>query len=224
MDIVSMLENTGENRCYLSGGTDSAALWAYSPAANTVEALGSFSVTSSLVQHSSFYVDWLGESGAICVVGGSAGEDTQCFDIATGTFNAPNTDLPPLPGTLTEAADGQDGTDLWLAGGAYNGDLTTRTFFLDPSAAEWTEGARLIFPLKRLEGTSVDGILYVAGGDYYGDPMWFTQTLRPVIEPLPFQPDIDRDGDVDGVDLQAYAAGGVFDDIDGFAGEFGKVF
>ncbi len=222
LDVVSMLEITGENVCYLSGGRNSSVLWKYDPAANTLEQLGSFSVASSLQSHSSFYVDRIGTRGAVCVAGGLAGQNTQCFDIATGRFNPPDADLPPLPGTLKGAADLNNNGVLWLIGGRLNNHLTNSTYYLEPSATQWTKGPSLLFPLDRFEGAALDNTLYVAGGGLYDKPTWFTQVLRPVIQPQSFELDDDGDGDVDGLDLRVYVNTGVFTNMEAFAQAFGK--
>jgi hypothetical protein len=94
---------------------------------------------------------------------------------------------------------------LWVLGGRYDGDLTHRTFYLDPDATSWSEGPSLLYPVQHAQAASIDGTLYLVGGEYYGDATWFTQVLVPRLP----AGDTDNDGDIDGADLARFAV--VFD-------------
>jgi hypothetical protein len=198
LDIVSMLNHTGQNICYISGGMDSSTLWEYHPDTNTIINLGDFTIAESLHDHVSFYVNWIGSSGAVCVTGGfEAASNTQCYDIATGSFGPPNTDIPQLPGAIESAADIQANDDLWIVGGEFNGDPSYRTYYFNSAQTDWIRGPSLIYPVKWAEGAFLNDTLYLVGGHYAGDPTQFTQVLYPAIS-------IDTDGD------------GIYNTIDGY--------
>ena len=125
-DIVSMLQHTGENVCYISGGAtinaggNQRTLYAYHPDTNTVDNLGQYTYSSvGFSMHFSWWVPWVGTSGAICVGGGVDANNavysaTQCYDLATHVFHPPNSDLGPLPEPWW------GGGDAWaIQGGEY---------------------------------------------------------------------------------------------------------
>lgn len=194
-DMVSLLTHTGDNVCYLTGGQsrDSSGvdnhrwLWEYRPDSNTMQFLGDFTHVDSFWEHASFFVPWIGKRGAICVVGGVGyddGEyhsdgfrDTQCYDIHAGVFRLPNTDIPPLPTPIKQAADLQLGHALWIAGGKHNGNSSARTYALTPNDTYWKHDSKLFLSVSECEGVAANGDLYVCGGWYYSTRTWFTQRL-----------------------------------------------
>ena len=133
-DTLSMMNYTGENVCYVSGGAtapgggNTSALYAYYPDTNTAVNLGDFNYLSGgFAFHASWYAPWIGSVGAVCVGGGVNASsvvsgDTQCYDIGAGVFNAANADLGALPAGLWGMADGMlfEGGDyqLWVSNGA----------------------------------------------------------------------------------------------------------
>jgi len=198
LEIVSMLNHTGQNICYISGGTGSSTLWEYHPDTNTIINLGNFTIAESLYDHVSFYVNWIGSSGALCVAGGvGVAGSTQCYDIASSSFRPPNTDIPQLPGAIESAADIQDNGDLWVVGGEFNGDRSYRTYYFNSAQTDWVQGPSLIYPVKWAEGAFLNDALYLVGGDYVSDPTRFTQVLYPATS-------IDTDDD------------GIYNTIDGY--------
>jgi subtilisin family serine protease len=188
-DIASVWRYTGENVCYISGGAttpgggNTSALYAYYPDTNTVENLGTFNyLAQGFAFHASWYVPWIGASGAICVGGGvNAGSvvsgDTQCYDIAAGVFNAVNADLGPLPAGLWGMADGvlyEDGDyQLWVAQGADAAfALWPNSAFYSQNDGQWYLGPTPPRTGYRVEGTNIaaaDGCsFYVVGGSSGG--------------------------------------------------------
>ena len=174
------------NVCYISGGATSSlpgggdltSLYAYYPESNTATLLGDFThIITGFNHHASWYVDWLGTDGSVCVGGGIDStdmiySDTQCYDIASGTFNPPNADLGPLPVPLWGMADAEkwhDGNQqLWLLGGADTvsiGDpATPATAFYSQADGAWLPGPPLREGVHRMEGATVGGDVYVEGG------------------------------------------------------------
>jgi len=125
VDVVSMLRHTGENVCYLSGGSsggsggDSNALYAYYPDTGELSHLGDYTYASSGVsRHFSWYVPWVG-GGAICIAGGADNSftshvDSQCYVLTTKVFNAPNADLGPLPQAWSAGGDAKFTRNPWI--------------------------------------------------------------------------------------------------------------
>ena len=170
------------NVCYISGGAtvpgggDLTTLYAYYPATNTAALLGNFThILSGFDHHVSWYVPWLGLNGSVCVGGGvdssdTVYADTQCYDIASSSFNSPNSDLGPLPVALWGMADAEKyhGTDhqLWLAGGVED-DFTTisaASYFYSQRDRTWYQGPPLKKAAFRFEADGIGGDLYAEGG------------------------------------------------------------
>jgi len=188
-DIVSLLNVTGENVCYISGGATTTGggnvnnLWEYRPDTNISIYLNNFTHhPSGFDFHASWFVPWVGSSGAVCVGGGidrNSGvvADSQCYDLATGTFNPPNADLGPLPEPWWGMADGwmmyQGRYQIWIANGvSQNGALLPASAYADETTGGFVYGPAPSIGLYRLEG---DG-----GGDQFyvgqGAAGWFNAT------------------------------------------------
>lgn len=178
-DIAVDREN---NICYISGGAtlpgggNLKSLYAYYPDSNTAAYLGEFDhIPSGFSHHASWYVPWLGTDGSVCVGGGvdvmgTAYGDTQCYDLATGTFHLPNSDLGLLPVPLwgmadAERAQGRD-HELWIAGGA-EADFATlhpASYFFSERDWTWYEGPLLQKRVFRFEADGKENGLYALGG------------------------------------------------------------
>jgi hypothetical protein len=185
-DVVSMYGPAGENVCYLTGGSTQSGgggevrdLWAYYPATSITVYLGSFSQQLlPFNHHASWYVPWVGAEGAICVAGGLGTSsskditDSQCYDLATETFNTPNSDLGPLPEPVFAVADGwkvHNGLhQIWLAGGQTGvHELEGRTVYADELTGGFVYGPELGSRTKYPEGDSWRGHFFVHGGIAY---------------------------------------------------------
>ena len=178
-DVAVDREN---NICYISGGAttpgggDLRSLYAYYPDSNTVVNLGEFDhIPSGFAHHASWYVPWLGLNGSVCVGGGIdasgvAYGDTQCYDLATGVFNTPNSDLGTLPLSLWGMADAEKyhGTDheLWIVGGVEDDFSTLHplSYFYSKRDRTWYEGPLLQRTVFRFEADAVGEDLYAVGG------------------------------------------------------------
>jgi hypothetical protein len=181
-DIVSMLSVTGENICYLSGGATTSGggnvnnLWEYHPDTNTSIFLGDFThhYPTGFDFHASWYVPWIGAQGAICVAGGIDSNsvrlsDSQCYDRQAATFNAPNSDLGPLPEPWWGMADGWQVDNghyqIWLANGvAQDGRLLPISAYADETTGGFVYGPEIPQALYRLEGDGYDGRFFTLGG------------------------------------------------------------
>lgn len=191
MDITSLYNVTRENVCYLSGGATQTGggnvnnLWAYYPDTNITIYLGNFTYhPAGFDFHASWYVPWIGDAGAICVGGGADSQgnviaDTQCYDLATGGFRAPNADLGPLPEPWWGMADGwkiHNGRyQIWIANGvAQDWSLIGATAYADESTGGFVYGPPPLTSLYRLEGDSWLGHFYAEQGSSGG----FTHTAN----------------------------------------------
>ena len=188
-DAVSLLNHTGENTCYLSGGSTEEGggrtkdLWTYYPATNTIGPYKSFSASIWFGFHASWYVPWVGSSGAICVGGGvdhnsQINSATQCYDLATETFNAANADLGPLPEPWWGMADGWQTYNgqhqIWLANGvSQDGQLLPASAYASETSGGFVYGPELPVELYRLEGTGYNGQFFTVGGSQGG--FWYSQ-------------------------------------------------
>lgn len=197
-DVVSMLQHTGENVCYLSGGATSPGggntrdLWKYYPAENVAEYLGHFKSTTPFDFHASWYVPWVGAAGAICVAGGvdqssTVLDMTQCYDLQTHTFRSPNVDLGTLPEPWWGMADGwrdtREGYELWVANGADSAfALLPASAFIRDDMNTFIYGPPVPVGLYRLEGDAWGKDFYTLGGSSGGFASTPT-TLRLVFCP-----------------------------------------
>lgn len=180
-DIVSLLNVTGENVCYISGGATQEGggnvknLWWYRPDINQTVFLNNFSlVNTGFNFHASWYVPWVGNSGAICVGGGidfksSVISATQCYDLETSTFRGVNADLGPLPEPWWGMADGwqtyHGRHQIWIANGvAQNGTLLPASAYADETTGGFVYGPELPVGLYRLEGDGWNGHFYAEQG------------------------------------------------------------
>lgn len=194
-DVVSLLNNPSvkagveKNVCYLSGGSTQEGggrtkdLWTYYPETNTIGPYRAFPADVWFGFHASWYVPWVGEKGAICVGGGvdhnhQINDTTQCYDLATQSFNALNADLGPLPERWWGMADGwqvQDGRyQIWIANGvAQDGTLLPASAYADETTGGFGYGPGLPVGLYRLEGDGYDGQFYTVGGSQGG--FWYSK-------------------------------------------------
>ena len=184
-DVTSLYAPTGENVCFLSGGSTREGggrvrdLWSYYPATNTTNYLGSFSQQVLPFDfHASWYVPWVGASGSICVGGGVDHNHqfitaTQCYDLAAGTFNLPNADLGPLPEPWWGMADGWKEHNalyqIWIANGvAKDGTLIGKSAYADETTGGFVYGPEPAVEHYRLEGDGWMGHLYLEQGSKGG--------------------------------------------------------
>jgi hypothetical protein len=179
-DIVSMLQHTGQNVCYLSGGSTEEGggrtrdLWRYHPATNTAEYVGAYGASIWFGFHASWYVPWIGIDGAICVAGGvdhnhQISNSTQCYDIAANAFRGLNADLGTLPEPWWGMADGWQITpehhELWIAGGvAQDGTLLPASAYIREGMSNFAYGPAIPEGLYRLEGDGWEGEFYTFNG------------------------------------------------------------
>jgi len=188
-DIVSMLQHTGENVCYLSGGATQTGggrtrdLWKYHPGTNAAEYINQFPADVWFGFHASWYVPWVGDGGAICVAGGvdhnhQINDSTQCYDIDAGTFNILNADLGTLPEPWWGMADGWqvtgNGYELWIANGvAQDGTLLPASAYIREGMSDFEYGPEIPQGLYRLEGDAWEDQFYTLngsqGGFWYGN-------------------------------------------------------
>ena len=199
-DILSLYSINGENICYISGGATSPGggnvnnLFEYHPDTNTIQYLGNFTHhPSGFDFHASWYVPWIGSQGAVCVGGGidqSSGiaGDTQCYDIAAGKFNAPNSDLGALPEPWWGMADGwriQNGRyQLWLVNGVdATGNLIDASAYYDQTTGGFVYGPKPAEAAYRLEGDGWQNYFFAEQGSQGGfTPSGHNQVLTPCPE------------------------------------------
>ncbi len=183
-DIVSMLQHTGDNVCYLSGGSTQEGggrtrdLWRYNPGDNTASYVGNFSASVWFGFHASWYVPWVGDEGAICVAGGvdhnhQVNDTTQCYDLKTGSFRAAGADLGTLPEPWWGMADGwqitADGYELWIANGvAQDGTLLPASAYIRQGMSNFAYGPAIPDGLYRLEGDAWQDQFYTLNGSRGG--------------------------------------------------------
>jgi hypothetical protein len=195
-DIVSMLQHTGENVCYLSGGSPQEGggrtkdLWVYTPTVNVASYIGPFTDTVPPYTetpvfnfHASWYVPWVGDDGAICVAGGVDHNhqiitSTQCYDLHTGQFNERNADLGGLPEPWWGMADGwqitDDGYELWIANGvAQDGTLLPASAYIREGMSNFAYGPSIPDGLYRLEGDAWQDQFYTLNGSRGG--FWYSE-------------------------------------------------
>jgi hypothetical protein len=193
-DVVSMLQHTGENVCYLSGGSTQTGggrtrdLWEYHPDTNTVIDHSPFPASVWFGFHASWYVPWVGDGdgGAICVAGGVdynhiIHSATQCFSRTSGTFGGLNADLGELPELWWGMADGwqitDQGYELWIANGvASDGTLLpVSAYFREgmPPAGGFQYGPPIPHGLYRLEGDAWNDQFYTLNGSRGG--FWYSE-------------------------------------------------
>lgn len=183
-DIVSLLNIPGveQNVCYLSGGSTQEGggrtrdLWVYYPDGTPGKYIGNFLADIWFGFHASWYVPWVGDEGAICVGGGidhnsqtSSASATQCYDLATETFNTANADLGPLPEPWWGMADGWQTYDgrhqIWIANGvAQDGTLLPASAYADETTGGFVYGPELPVSLYRLEGDGFNGQFHTEQG------------------------------------------------------------
>jgi hypothetical protein len=179
-DITSLYNVTGQNVCYLTGGSTREGggrtrdLWVYDPASKSGSYLGNFPLSTPFNFHASWYVPWVGASGAICVGGGvdfnsNAISDTQCYDLAASSFNTPNADLGPLPEPWWGMADGwkyhKGRYQIWIANGVKkNGALIGASAYADHTTGGFQYGPTPAVKLYRLEGDGWMGHFYSEQG------------------------------------------------------------
>ena len=183
-DIVSMLQHTGENVCYLSGGATTPGggrtrdLWKYYPATNVAEYVGHFKASVWFNFHASWYVPWVGDAGAICVAGGvdqgsAANDSTQCYDLQTQSFHAQDVDLGTLPQAWWGMADGWLDTgenyELWIANGADSAfNLLPASAYIREGMSAFAYGPPIPVELYRLEGDAWGDDFYTLNGSLGG--------------------------------------------------------
>ena len=195
-DIVSMLQHTGGNVCYLSGGSPQEGggrtkdLWEYLPETNTASYIGPFTNTVSPYTetpvfnfHASWYVPWVGDDGAICVAGGvdhnhQINNSTQCYDLNTRQFREPNADLGYLPEPWWGMADGwqitDEGYELWIANGvAQDGTLLPASAYIREGMSNFDYGPEIPHGLYRLEGDAWENQFYTLNGSRGG--FWYSE-------------------------------------------------
>ncbi len=188
-DIVSMLQHTPENVCYLSGGSMEVGggrtkdLWKYNPGTNSAEYIGAFPASVWFGFHASWYVPWVGDEGAICVAGGvdhnhQINNSTQCYDIAGNSFNTLNADLGTLPEPWWGMADAWQITDagyeLWIANGvAQDGTLLPVSAYIREGMSAFAYGPAIPDGLYRLEGDAWEDQFYTLNGSRGG--FWYSE-------------------------------------------------
>jgi hypothetical protein len=186
-DVVSMIQHTYQNVCYLSGGSPQEGggrtrdLWVYTPTVNAASYVGPFTdtvppytTTPVFNFHASWYVPWVGDEGGICVAGGldhngHAYDSTQCYDLHTGQFNEPNADLGKLPEPWWGMADGwqitASGYELWIANGvARDSTMLPASAYIREGMSNFAYGPAVPNELYRLEGSAWDNQFYTLNG------------------------------------------------------------
>ena len=179
-DIVSMFQHTGENVCYLSGGSTQEGggrtrdLWVYTPTINAASYVTYFPASIWFGFHASWYVPWVGDAGAICVAGGVDHNhqiitSTQCYDINTGQFNERDADLGSLPEPWWGMADGwqitDEGYELWIANGvSQDGMLLPASAYIREGMPNFAYGPEIPEGMYRLEGDAWEDQFYTLNG------------------------------------------------------------
>ncbi|MBU0703307.1 MAG: hypothetical protein KKC18_05515, partial [Chloroflexi bacterium] len=195
-DIVSMIQHTDDNVCYLSGGSPQEGggrtkdLWKYEPETNSASYIGPFTDTVPPYTetpvfnfHASWYVPWVGDDGAICVAGGGDHNhqiitSTQCYDLNTGQFNERNADLGGLPEPWWGMADGwqitDEGYELWIANGvAQDGTLLPASAYIREGMGNFAYGPEIPDGMYRLEGDAWENQFYTLNGSRGG--FWYSE-------------------------------------------------
>ena len=183
-DIVSMIQHTDRNECYLSGGSTQVGggrtrnLWRYDPGDNTAVLVGDFVGNVWFGFHASWFVPWIGPEGAICVAGGvdhnhQINNTSQCYDIASDAFHGLNADLGTLPEPWWGMADGwqitDEGYELWIANGvAQDGTLLPASAYLKEGEKNFQYGPAVPHGLYRLEGGAWNDQFYTLNGSRGG--------------------------------------------------------
>ncbi len=197
-DIVSMLNHTEDNVCYLtcggeqSGGGTTRDLYTYYPYSNTIGTNKDFTGSFWPAFHASWYVPWIGDEGAICIAGGAEhnlkiNAHSQCYDIAADDFNAPDADLGALPEPWWGMADGWQIVDgeyqIWLANGvAQDGTLLPISAYASEDSGGFVYGPAIPKGLYRLEGSGfLDQFVTVGGsqGGFWESKFHFSLTPCP---------------------------------------------
>jgi hypothetical protein len=137
-------------------------------------------------------VPWVGDDGAICVAGGAdhnhvISTHTQCYDLATGTFNTKNADLGQLPEPWWGMADGwqiEDGEyQIWMANGvALDGTLLPASIYATETSGGFVSGPDIPVSLYRLEGTGFFDRFVTVTGSKGG--FWYSKHFMQ-LEPCP---------------------------------------
>lgn len=197
-EIVSMLQHTGENVCYVTGGWSYSGipyyspLYAYDPAAQTWTSLGSFTYAAAdLRDHFAWYVPWV-EGGAICIAGGRTYQDTppydifyadsQCFVPGADVFNAPNADLGPLPepwhygGDAWRENEGQ--YEIW---GFHGWGTEQQSFYAAPGQG-FSFGPDTVHEFVGTEGDNYNGAVWAGNGATAG---YWPSTLQESLRACP---------------------------------------
>jgi hypothetical protein len=202
VDVVSLLNNPSvkpgveRNACYLSGGADQPGggrernLYLYHPDGTPYPGrhLGKFYLAPQPEAwfnfHASWYVPWVGEQGAICVAGGvdhnhQINHHSQCFDLATETFNDVDGDLGALPEPWWGMADGWHMNygeyQIWMANGvAQDGTLLPISVYASETSGGFQAGPDVPIPMYRGEGTGHPKGFFVLDGSKGG--FWYSHS------------------------------------------------
>jgi len=199
-DIVSMINHTGQNVCYISGGSTGYgaggnlnSLLKYKLDTNKITDLGDFTHhPAGFNVHNSWYVPWIGTKGAICVAGGidttiGPFSDTQCYDIGTSSFRPANSDIPPMPEPVFAAAhmwmvqgDGSD-YQLWVVNGTTSPPVSNgKSMYYSKSDNLWHYGPSPISVYAPAGVTdSRYGTIYMISGYGGGSSRDYNQMLAP---------------------------------------------
>lgn len=151
----------GEERLWLAGGysvdsaTDPAAdMWSYDPLQDVWQAetplpgpKGAFSL---IALDSSLYA-----------IGGTGAPGVFVYDIEAGEWSA--IEAPPETGRRGAAAVAVDG-EIWLIGGADEGEATPRVDVFDPRSGVWRIGPALPEARAGHAAALHEGTIYVFGG------------------------------------------------------------
>jgi N-acetylneuraminic acid mutarotase len=172
------------SRCYLTGGASSSgggdltSVFVYDPAANAwLTPLPGFTTPRDF--HAAFV--WRKpevNQKYLCVAGGTtaglgATDSTQCYDFATGAWNAENADLPALPGGWFGMGYAMrtrnNAPQLWLIGGSLDQGIDGRAYFYDAGLGAWLYGGMLATdPVYRTSAVTLDNDIYQVGGSVSG--------------------------------------------------------